>query len=149
MFNNEFQKNTITSMIKWVRDGSWSGYNSPHDYPLIRYADVLLMYAEATAQANGSPTAASYDAINQVRRRAFNGDAAADLAGLTAEEFIDAVLQERKWELCAEDGSRWHDLIRYEQLTVETISKNFGGTQARGFRTSSILRLTNCFQFRN
>ncbi len=124
-FGNDRLKNLFTAMIKWVRDGSFSGYNSPHDYPLIRYADVLLMYAEATAQANGSPTEASYDAINQVRRRAFNGDDAADLAGLTAQEFIDAVLQERKWELCAEDGSRWHDLIRYEQLTVETISKKY------------------------
>ncbi|MEL7117824.1 MAG: RagB/SusD family nutrient uptake outer membrane protein [Bacteroidota bacterium] len=122
-WTNGFQLNNNVPMIKWARDGTFVAYDSPYDYPLLRYADVLLMYAEATAQANGGPTADSYDAINQVRSRAFEGDPSANLDGLSPAEFIDAVLQERKWELCAEDGSRWHDLIRYEQLTVETLSK--------------------------
>ncbi|OAQ40783.1 hypothetical protein A5893_07550 [Pedobacter psychrophilus] len=40
------------------------------NWPLLRYADVLLMFAEAENQVNGSPTTDAYDAINMVRRRA-------------------------------------------------------------------------------
>lgn len=43
---------------------------TPINFPVLRYADVLLMLAEAENQING-PTATAYDAINQVRRRAF------------------------------------------------------------------------------
>jgi hypothetical protein len=43
---------------------------TPINFPVLRYADVLLMLAEAENQING-PTAIAYDAINQVRRRAF------------------------------------------------------------------------------
>jgi len=45
--------------------------NSPQNFPLLRYADVLLMLAEAENEVNG-PTATAYAAINQVRRRAYN-----------------------------------------------------------------------------
>ncbi|WP_316813110.1 RagB/SusD family nutrient uptake outer membrane protein [Pedobacter heparinus] len=43
---------------------------TPINYPLLRYADVLLMFAEAENHING-PTTLAYDAINQVRRRAY------------------------------------------------------------------------------
>ncbi len=84
-----------------------------NNFMVIRYADVLLMYAEAENELNG-PDAAAYSAINQVRTRARNGDAAANpqnLAGLTQEQFRDAVANERKWELCFEGHRRW-DLLR-------------------------------------
>jgi hypothetical protein len=80
---------------------------------IIRYADVLLMYAEAENELNG-PTADAYDAINQVRTRARNGNSSANpqnLAGLSQSQFRDAVLQERGWELCYEGHRRW-DLLR-------------------------------------
>lgn len=48
---------------------------TPINYPLLRYADVLLMLAEAENHING-PTALAYDAINQVRRRAYGFDPA-------------------------------------------------------------------------
>jgi hypothetical protein len=41
------------------------------NFPLLRYADVLLMFAEAENEVNNGPTQAAYDAINQVRRRAW------------------------------------------------------------------------------
>lgn len=118
---NENQMNNNIGMAKFRRDGTYVGFSSPYDYPLIRYADVLLMYAEATAQANGSPNAEAYEAVNMVRRRAFGkpvntADSTVDYTNLSLSQFIDAVLQERSWELCSEDCSRWHDLIRYEQL---------------------------------
>lgn len=95
-------------------DPSPCGANSArNNFIVLRYADVLLMYAEALNEING-PTAEAYDAINQVRTRARNGDPAAepqDLSGLTQEQFRDAVLQERSWELCYEGHRRW-DLLR-------------------------------------
>jgi hypothetical protein len=84
-----------------------------NNFMVIRYADVLLIYAEAANELNG-PTGDAYTAINEVRARARNGDAAAnpqDLSGLTQEQFRDAVLQERSWELCFEGHRRW-DLLR-------------------------------------
>ncbi|MCF6223305.1 MAG: RagB/SusD family nutrient uptake outer membrane protein [Flavobacteriaceae bacterium] len=115
------QLNGAIGMAKFRSDASWVGFGSPDDYPLIRYADVLTMYAEATAMSNGGPTSESYEALNKVRRRAFRlpiDDPAPliDYVGLSPSEFIDALLQERSWELVSEDCSRWHDLVRTEQL---------------------------------
>ena len=47
---------------------------TPINFPILRYADVLLMIAEAECQINNDPTAKAYDAINQVRRRGFGFD---------------------------------------------------------------------------
>ena len=86
------------------------------NWPVIRYADVLLMYAEALNQSNNGPTAAAYDAVNQVRTRAGLPDLP---TGLSQMDFSDALLQERAFELCFE-GHRWFDLRRFDQL-VPTI----------------------------
>ncbi len=85
-----------------------------NNFIVIRYADVLLMYAEALNELNG-PNADAYTAINQVRARARNGVANAqpkDLqSGLNQTQFRNAILQERGWELCFEGHRRW-DLLR-------------------------------------
>jgi hypothetical protein len=75
------------------------------------------MYAEADNQVSGSPTAASYEAINKVRRRAFGKpvntpDASIDLKSLGQGAFLDSVKVERFRELAFE-GVRKHDLIRW------------------------------------
>lgn len=46
----------------------------PINFPMLRYSDVLLMFAEADNQVNGSPTTAAIDAVNLVRRRAYGKD---------------------------------------------------------------------------
>lgn len=110
---------------KWRRD--WQG-TSPKDlnntdinWCVLRYADVLLMRAEAENEINEGPNQAAYDAINMVRRRGFGkplttADATVDLpAGLNKQSFFDAVKQERAWELCFE-GGRKADLIRWNIL---------------------------------
>ena len=84
-----------------------------NNFLVIRYADVLLMYAEALNEASG-PTVEAYTTINQVRARARKGVAIAepqDLKGLSQAQFRDAVLQERSWELAFEGHRRW-DLLR-------------------------------------
>ncbi len=89
------------------------GAQARNNFIVIRYADVLLMYAEALNELNG-PAPDAYQAINQVRKRARNGIGNAqpqDLSGLTKEQFRAAILRERGWELCAEGHRRW-DLLR-------------------------------------
>jgi hypothetical protein len=93
----------------------------PTDIPLARWADVLLMYAEAVARKNQSvPSGEALQAVNDVRERAglppLSGDAVASYEG-----FMDALLLERGHELMFE-GCRKIDLIRfnkYRQLTTE------------------------------
>lgn len=78
---------------------------------ILRYSDVLLLYAEALNEAQG-PVADAIEAVNIVRRRGF-GDAAHDLsAGLSQDELREAIRKERAYELCFE-GPRKQDLIRW------------------------------------
>lgn len=75
--------------------------------PILRLADVYLIAAEAEAQLNGGSSEA-YGFIKIVRDRA---GLPALAAGLSKQQFINAVLQERSWELFGE-GDRWYDLTR-------------------------------------
>lgn len=47
-------------------------YVTPQNFPILRFADILLMYAEAETQSKGAPTPAAIEAVNQVRRRAWS-----------------------------------------------------------------------------
>jgi starch-binding outer membrane protein, SusD/RagB family len=91
------------------------------NWPVYRFAEVLLFFAEAENEANG-PTAAAYTAINRVRARA----ALPALAGLTQAQFRDAVRQERSWELAFE-SKRLFDLKRwglfYSTLVNDPVAK--------------------------
>lgn len=83
------------------------------NFILIRYADVLLMKAEAL-NAIGDAGNEKYDALNLVRERAgLDPITAAD--GLSQEAFAEVVLEERLHELCFEHLRRW-DLIRFGKL---------------------------------
>lgn len=89
-------------------------------WQILRYSDVLLMYAEAENEING-PTATAYNSVNQVRRRGYGKpltavDAVVDLpAGLSKVAFFDAIVKERSLELGGE-GVRKFDLIRWNLL---------------------------------
>lgn len=94
-------------LVKKFQDRNSVAASHAVNIPLLRYADVLLIAAEAEARANGA-SATAYGYINQVRKRA----GLADLApGLSKDALIAAILQERSWEFFAE-GDRWHDLTR-------------------------------------
>lgn len=119
-------KNGTTTQIRpyiqkyWDRTAEPKANGSANDYPVIRYADVLLMYAEASNELGNSATAHEY--INKVRKRArFNGTAflnvLPDYVGLTKDQFKAAVLQERRMEFVAE-GQRWFDLVRTGTLEI-------------------------------
>ena len=80
---------------------------------IIRYPQVLLDYAEATAMTGSGPTAQSYAAINQVRTRA---GLPALTNGLSATAFRDSVVYERAYEFAGEFGMRWFDIVRLQLL---------------------------------
>lgn len=89
------------------------------NFPLLRYSDVLLMFAEAENQVNNGPTTAAYDAINQVRRRGYGkllpgaiNLTEADLSGLDKITFQEAIQDERSRELSFE-CLRKSDLVRW------------------------------------
>lgn len=89
------------------------------DIPLARWADVLLMYAEAEVRkSNGVPSTDAVAAVNEVRRRAGLTDLpASSTAG--SEAFLDAILTERGHELLYE-GMRKIDLIRFNKYAQYT-----------------------------
>ncbi|HVW61255.1 MAG TPA: RagB/SusD family nutrient uptake outer membrane protein [Puia sp.] len=82
-------------------------YNtSAEDFPVLRYADVLLMEAEALNETGKTEDARG--PLNQVRERASLPDVQ---SGLSQAAFRDTVLHERRMELAFE-GQRWFDMIR-------------------------------------
>ncbi len=100
----------------------WRPYKLSENYykgnsfhlPILRYADVLLMIAEAENAING-PSSKAYNAINEVRRRAY-GNLENDIpSNLNQQELLDLILNERCKELCYE-GHRKDDLIRTQKL---------------------------------
>ena len=105
-----------------------SGTAAGNDFPIYRYSDVLLMYAEAACRAGNAPTAAAMEALNQVHRRAYGKPATTPstvdfkLADYTAETFNDLVLQERGYETQYE-GKRWLDLKRLGTPKLKQIIK--------------------------
>lgn len=98
---------------EWVPVPYINKYNHPHairgrtddNWPILRYADVLLMLAEAINEVSGPSEAYPY--LNAVRERA----GLALLSGLNQEAFRDVVLKERRVELAFENH-RWFDLKR-------------------------------------
>lgn len=85
--------------------------NSSLNWPQIRYADVLLTYAEAQNEADGSPNAAAIAALKAIRDRAML--ALPDVSNQVS--FREAVLRERWHELCYE-GITWFDMVRLRKV---------------------------------
>lgn len=79
--------------------------NSPLNFPVLRYSEVLLMKAEALNELG--QTAAAAAPLNLVRARA----GLSAVSGLSQSNFREKVLHERRMELAFE-GQRWFDLIR-------------------------------------
>ncbi|WP_010181948.1 RagB/SusD family nutrient uptake outer membrane protein [Aquimarina agarilytica] len=103
------------------------------DFPYLRYADVLLMIAEAENAING-PTQIAKDAINEVRTRAY-GDSSNNISNtITKDEFLLEVIEERRKELCYE-GHRRDDLIRTNLLASVIEKVNLQKTEKRDFDT--------------
>ena len=126
---NEYQMNTFAGMgvgkyrINWKSEKGTKDDRRDINWPLLRYADVLLMYAEALNELNNGATVEAGNAVKQVRMRAFRNDE--DKIGTiptSYEDFRNYIIKERKLELSNEglrksDLARWGILVDY--LTEE------------------------------
>lgn len=110
--------------------------HSDDNWPLLRYADVLLMYAEASNEVTETPSELAIQAVNQIRRRAYGLDiAAVSEHDLSEAEIIDkdvfrhVIWDERRIELAFE-GHRWFDLVRtdeYAKVMNQHFDDDFNG----------------------
>jgi len=112
---------------KWlppnISQSDYENWTNAANCPIIRYADVLLIFAEAENKANNGPTQAACDAVNQVVDRANgyvdNPGHPKFTTALSVDEFDDRVIMERNWELCFE-FDRWFDMVRKRILPENT-----------------------------
>ncbi len=88
------------------------------NWPMLRYADILLMFAEAENELNG-PTAAAKEALTRVRKRAFDAadwtdkvDQYVTNVSSSKADFFNAIVDERAWEFGGE-MIRKYELIRW------------------------------------
>lgn len=85
-------------------------YKGPQNFPIIRYAEVLLTFAEAKNEVSG-PSAQIYDAIDAIRQRA--GMPVIDRASVNSKDELRSLIRnERRIELAGE-GFRWDDIRRW------------------------------------
>jgi hypothetical protein len=123
-FNITYQvapfKNTGLYNQKYLpRKGETSGQvelNYQNNFRIIRYADVLLMAAEANNKASSPNDTKAQTYLNLVRRRAF-GDNQHDITS-TGAALYQAILDERRLELAME-GDRFFDLVRTGQAATK------------------------------
>ncbi|MGE6219844.1 RagB/SusD family nutrient uptake outer membrane protein [Nubsella zeaxanthinifaciens] len=101
-----------------------SSASTPQNYPLMRYSDVLLMYAEALNEMPGGDKVLALEQINVVRRRAIPvGSPDRELTVTDYTGLKDAIIEERARELCFE-GLRKNDLVRWGIFTSSMQSLN-------------------------
>lgn len=110
----------------WANAGQFLNTSSGStgiNFPYMRYADVLLMNAEAINELEG-PTKEAQESLRQVRSRAFDDQGAVNTyvtnTASSKEKFLQAVLDERKWEFAGEN-IRWRDLVRNNLYSQEVV----------------------------
>jgi hypothetical protein len=117
-----YKKMWETEGFSWDKMWSSSDWQSNRTNQVIRYAEILLIYAEAQAKADGIPNALAYQCVNRVRTRAGLGSLS---AGLDKTAFSNAVVEERAWEFAGlEFCSRWFDLVRLEKVEEAAASRD-------------------------
>jgi phage tail tube protein FII len=135
VYNNKWSKLWANSSSAL---GSASGDNTGINFPYMRYADILLMYAEAVNEleegVSGANGAKAIEALKKVRRRAFSPseysvkvDNYVSTAAASKESFFDALTLERKWEFGGEN-IRWKDLVRwnlYSKVVYESFMEYY------------------------
>ena len=97
------------------------------NWPVLRYADVLLMLAEADNEINGAPTALAKQMLTRVRERAF-AKASNKSAMVTEyinnlnskEAFFNAIVDERAWEFGGENIRKF-DLVRWNNYSSKVV----------------------------
>lgn len=125
--NKDMASFTGLMLKKWLDENSLqNGYYGEQDIIILRYADVLLMYAEAKIE-KGDIDQSVLDAINKVRERAYNGTGLSyPPVSTTDQAKLRTILRtERRMEFACED-TRYFDLIRWRLAEVVFNRKFYG-----------------------
>lgn len=120
-------------------DEQVGGGDAHVNIPILRFADILLIYAEAANMANNGPTALAVDRLNMVINRANEahgtdaygnpfsaGTEPLATIGMTRDEFDEKVINERFYELCFEND-RYFDVLRKRILKEANEPDNADG----------------------
>lgn len=102
----------VAKYRKWPDNDDSHGFywaNYFYNFPLLRLADVKLLYAEAINETNGGPNSIAYQQVNDIRNRAGLPNLP---SGLSKAQFLDRIMKERSIEFVAE-GNRHFDLVRW------------------------------------
>ncbi|TDO22794.1 RagB/SusD family nutrient uptake outer membrane protein [Pedobacter duraquae] len=105
---------------------SWTAFNNSSsaqtfaiNWPILRFADVLLMYAEADNEINNGPSGAAQAALVEVQKRAYAGfETSTPVNPTTKDGFFNAIVKERLLEFGGE-GIRKYDLIRWNLMKTK------------------------------
>jgi hypothetical protein len=129
--NTDNQKVLVSTGNMNISQGKWSRHFMPTpmgrstdkgtgiNWPMLRYADVILMFAEAENELNNGPSEDAKNALKRVRQRAFDPsvwpgkvDQYVAEASTSKEKFFNAIVDERAWEFGGE-MIRKYELIRW------------------------------------
>ena len=113
-YENDGYKEDLPVFKKYTKAEEGNADNN--DWIILRYADVLLMKAEAINEINNGPTGEAYAAINRIRERA----GLDPVSGLSYEEFREEVYVQRRRELVVE-GHGWHTLQRFFEIGTRRV----------------------------
>ena len=109
-------------LVPRMGDGEATSIYLGVNFPMMRFANVVLMFAEAENEVEGYPTQRAQDALKMVRRRAFSEedhpekvDAYVEAVSKSKDNFFNAIVDERAWEFCGE-YIRKFDLVRWNLL---------------------------------
>lgn len=113
---------------KFIKDATG---NAIYSLPIYRFTEAFLVYAEASAMAEGKPSTLALERLNIIKRRAYGYPLTASSpvdfpSGLTLNQFRDAIIQERAYEFMLEN-IRWWDLKR-TKLAKQAIEAATGKT---------------------
>ena len=126
---NQYASYNGLAWKKWLKDGWYTGNRGSMTNIVIRYADVLLMYAEAKIELNEIDQSA-LDAINTVRARAYGAEVNEislypEVTTISQSELRRIVRTERRMEFAME-GRRLPDILRWRIAEKVLNKKNYG-----------------------
>ena len=113
-YENDGYKEDLPVFRKYTK--AETGIQEENDFVILRYADVLLMKAEAVNEINDGPTSEAYGPLNRIRERA----GLDPVSGLSYEEFREEVYTQRRRELILE-GHGWHTLQRFFDVGTQKV----------------------------
>ncbi|MDR1160740.1 MAG: RagB/SusD family nutrient uptake outer membrane protein [Tannerellaceae bacterium] len=116
-----------TRGIKYPPDPAANADQHGNDFPIVRYAEILLAKAEAMNELSG-PNQEALDLINTIRSRAGLENLSLSAFSGNKEKLLNQVLDERKWEFWYE-GKRRRDLIRRGRYIADAQNRGIKNAQ--------------------